>query len=111
MVFSDGFEPILARMAIGQRQGRRLPDCLVTGIDDQVNASARVAARVAAIAPNAPCQANRQAETAIPARRHRSRHRIVASDAQMVTNGPALTPINSAISRCGSLSVTDSSAR
>ena len=77
----------------------------------QVSASARVAARVAAIAHTAPCQANRHMEIVTPARRQRSRHRIVASDAQMVTNGPTLTPITRAISRCGSLSVTDSRAR
>ena len=73
--------------------------------------SARTAATVAALAHSAPCHANRQTEIVTPARRHRSRHRIVASDAQIVTNGPMLTPISRAISRRGSLSVTDSGAR
>ena len=35
----------------------------------------------------------------------------ISSDAQIVTRGPTLTSINKAISRCGSLSVTDSTAR
>src|SRR5664280_2041461 len=96
-----------ARTVIEPSRGEGRRTALEAGLNDQVSARAKVAARVVAIAHAAPCQANRHIDSVVPARRHRSRHRIVARDAQMVTKGPALTPIKRAISRCGSLSVTD----